>query len=89
MRSNGLDRIDTTPEAQARWAQVMADVVKGTVLTGSKSWYVGANVPGKKTGILAYAGGIAKYIAQCDECAANGYEGFVLSKANSEVPVPG
>ena len=89
MRSNGLDRIETTPEAQARWSQVVADVVKGTVLAGAKSWYVGANVPGKKTGILAYAGGIAKYIALCDECAANGYEGFVLSKTSSEVPVPG
>ena len=87
MRANGLDRIDVEPAAQKHWAQVVNDVIKGTVLVSSKSWYVGANVPGKKVGILAYAGGIANYITECEKCARNGYEGFILSTVSpSDAP---
>jgi cyclohexanone monooxygenase len=93
MRANGLDRIDVDPAAQQHWKQVVNDVIKGTVLVNSKSWYVGANVPGKTVGILAYAGGIANYINECEACADKGYAGFRLSKSGataapraSEVP---
>jgi cyclohexanone monooxygenase len=81
LRANGLDRIDVVPDAQSKWAQTVKDAIKGTVMVKSKSWYVGANVPGKTQGILAYAGGIANYIAACDEVAENGYKGFNLSRS--------
>ena len=81
MRANKLDRIDIDPAAQKSWAQTVKDVVKGTILATSKSWYVGANVPGKTQGILAYAGGIARYIKHCDECADKGYAGLRLSQS--------
>ncbi len=81
MRQHGLARVEVEPEAQARWSQIVKDVVKGTVLAGSKSWYVGANVPGKTQGILAYAGGLANYTRICNECADNGYDGFRFTPA--------
>ena len=81
MRRNNLARVEVDPAAQSRWAQVVRDVVKGTVLEGSKSWYVGANVPGKTQGILAYAGGLANYTRLCNECSENGYEGFIFTPA--------
>lgn len=79
MRDNGYERVDVDPEAQRKWSEKVRDAIKGTVLTSSKSWYVGANVPGKKQEILAYAGGIQSYIAASDACAARKYEGFVFS----------
>lgn len=85
MRDNGLDRIAVDPKAQQRWAQTVKDVIKGTVMAKAKSWYVGANVPGKTQGILAYAGGLAKYIGLCEDCASTGYAGFELSSSNGSV----
>lgn len=79
MNRHRYTRVDVGPEAQAAWWQKVQDAIKGTVLTAANSWYVGANVPGKKREILAYAGGIPNYIAACDAVAANGYEGFHFS----------
>jgi hypothetical protein len=65
--------------AQAAWTKELARVIEGTVMTTSESWYVGANVPGKPRRILAYAGGIASYIARLGEEADSDYDGFRLS----------
>ena len=45
------------------------------------SWYVGANVPGKKRVYMPYSGGLPVYRQKCDEIAAAGYTGFVLGAA--------
>jgi cyclohexanone monooxygenase len=36
-------------------------------------------VPGKKRVFMGYVGGIPQYRRRCDEIAAAGYAGFVLS----------
>ena len=43
------------------------------------SWYLGVNIPGKPRVFMPYIGGFPKYIQKCNEVAAGGYEGFVLS----------
>lgn len=83
MRANGYSRVEVDREAQTKWGQTVRDVIKGTVLEGAKSWYVGANVPGKAQGILAYAGGLGNYIKACNEVAADGYRGFHFAKAET------
>lgn len=80
MRNEGLTRIEVEPDAQKQWAQTVKDAIKGTMLEQAKSWYVGANVPGKTSGILAYAGGIVKYNEACRKSAENNYAGFRLSR---------
>ena len=42
------------------------------------SWYLGANVPGKPRVFMPLVG-FPPYVEKCDEVAAKGYEGFVLS----------
>lgn len=79
MRRNGFTRFDVEVDAQERWSEVVRDAIRGTVMEKAKSWYVGANVPGKSRGILAYAGGIDKYIQVCEEVAENGYSGLSFS----------
>src|SRR5205807_1628316 len=44
----------------------------------AKSWYMGANVPGKPRIFMPYIGGVGVYRQKCDEAAAKGYEGFAL-----------
>jgi cyclohexanone monooxygenase len=43
------------------------------------SWYVGANIPGKKRVFMPYFGGFDRYAALCEEITADGYRGFKLS----------
>jgi len=81
MKTNGYERVEASAEAQQEWTQKVQDCIKGTILEKSKSWYVGDNVPGKAHSILAYAGGLDKYISKLDKVAANGYEGFNFSQA--------
>ena len=54
------------------------ELAAGTILTAADSWFVGANIPGKKRAVLLYANSAREYRKKCHEVAANGYEGFVL-----------
>ena len=79
MREHGLTRIATTVEAENAWAEHVEEGVRGTLLHLGNSWLFGANTPGKKRVFQMYAGGAPAFGAKCDEVAAKGYEGFVLS----------
>ena len=79
MREHGLTRITTTVEAENAWAEHVEEGVRGTLLHLGNSWFFGANTPGKKRVFQMYAGGAPAFRAKCDEVAAKGYEGFVLS----------
>jgi len=72
-------RISTTRESEDKWSEHVDETVNQTLLPQTPTWFFGANVPGKKRTFLMYAGGHPLYRQKCDEVAANGYEGFVLS----------
>lgn len=40
---------------------------------------MGDNIPGKRRECLIYLGGVPHYYKVLEECATNGYEGFVLA----------
>jgi cyclohexanone monooxygenase len=44
---------------------------------------MGANIPGKPRVFMPYIGGVGRYREHCDEIAAKGYEGFVITSAQS------
>ena len=80
MRERGLAGIEPTEEAMEGWVAQVNEAAEATLLPQARhSWYLGANVPGKPRVFMPYAGGMARYRAICDEVAARGYEGFVLS----------
>ena len=78
LRDHGRARIEATPEAEAAWTEHVYDTVKHSLLAKADSWFMGANVPGKKRTFLLYAGGTDRYRQHCDEIAAAGYSGFRL-----------
>ncbi|MBX3259581.1 MAG: NAD(P)/FAD-dependent oxidoreductase, partial [Labilithrix sp.] len=78
MRAGGFDRIEPTVEAQDDWVEHVNDVAHMTLYPKAKSWYVGANVPGKPQVFMPYVGGVGAYRAKCTEIAERGYTGFVL-----------
>jgi cyclohexanone monooxygenase len=80
MREKGMNRIEPTVEAERDWVSHVNAVADSTLYPLANSWYVGANIPGKPRVFMPYVGGFAGYKKRCDAVAANGYEGFSMSR---------
>ena len=76
IRAHDHSRIAPTPEAEEAWVAHVNQVGSQTLLSGTKSWFVGDNIPGKAHAILLYANTAPAYRAKVAEVAAQGYEGF-------------
>jgi cation diffusion facilitator CzcD-associated flavoprotein CzcO len=74
-RDTGHYRVEVTEEAASGWSDHMKMMEEMTVLSEAESWYMGANIPGKKRELLFHPG-VRIYIDACDECAAEEYRGF-------------
>jgi cyclohexanone monooxygenase len=83
MREHGFTRIAADPETQEDWVAHVRAVADKTLFPRAASWYMGANIPGKPRVFMPYIG--SGYRRTCNEVAAEGYRGFALSKAESEV----
>lgn len=79
MRTRGLDRIEATRDAEDDWVTQVNDVASGTLYPQANSWYMGANIPGKPRIFMPYIGGVGVYRQICNDVAARGYEGFVMT----------
>lgn len=77
LRDNGIKRIEAKPAAAQAWTQHMEEMGARTLMPLADSWYMGANVPGKKRQVLFYMGSKG-YMARCNESAEQGYSGFKL-----------
>jgi cyclohexanone monooxygenase len=75
----GRDRVEARDQAQTAWVQHTREVAEATLMPRADSWYVGANIPGKKRVFMPYFGGFDRYAALCEEITADGYRGFELS----------
>ena len=83
MQQHELERIEATPEAEDGWVEHVNAVAHMTLFPHAKSWYMGANIPGKPRIFMPYVGGVGAYRQKCDEVASEGYSGFALHKQQS------
>ncbi len=79
LRDRDLAGIEATEAAEEAWVEHVRQVAESTLFPQANSWYLGANIPGKKRVFMPYVGGFAPYQQRCDEVVANGYEGFAFS----------
>jgi cyclohexanone monooxygenase len=82
----GAVTIEPTAEAQAAWLEHAAAIAAPTVYPRNKSWYTGANIPGKPRVFMAYIGGVPGYRRICDAIARGGYPGFAIDGEASPPP---
>jgi cyclohexanone monooxygenase len=75
-RATGADYVEATEEAEDRWVAHHNEVAEATLLLGTNSWWVGANIPGKVRTLYPYVGGVGEFRHICQEVAEKGYEGF-------------
>ena len=79
MAENGYTRIDAAPETEDQWVQRCTDVINATLFPKARSWYMGANIPGKPSMGLVDFGGIWNYRKYCTDLLPDGFPGFTLS----------
>jgi cyclohexanone monooxygenase len=79
LRARGLSRIEPSAPAEHAWGAKVAELAGSTLRYTCGSWYLGVNIPDKPRVFMPYIGGFPRYVAKCNEVAALGYEGFVLS----------
>ncbi|GKZ84998.1 hypothetical protein AnigIFM56816_010559 [Aspergillus niger] len=75
MRANRLASVEATPEAADSWSNGADEIANATLFTQADSWYMGANIPGKKRQMLNFCGGIPAYEQACKE-ALETWKGF-------------
>jgi cyclohexanone monooxygenase len=83
LNERGAAVIEATPEAQAAWVQHVQEMGAASIYTKGDSWYVGANIPGKRRIFMLYIG-FPRYAAKCSEMAERGYEGFALEQRKTQ-----
>ena len=78
MESSGKSEIEADMIAEDEWMDHVEDLASETLRYSCNSWYVGANVPGKKRVFMPYTGGYDVYRERCKDIADHGYSGFTL-----------
>jgi cyclohexanone monooxygenase len=81
MRERGLDTMEAAKDAEDKWVAHVNEVAYATLYPQANSWYMGANIPGKPRIFMPYIGGVGPYRKICNDVAAKGYEGFVMTGA--------
>jgi cation diffusion facilitator CzcD-associated flavoprotein CzcO len=76
--AGGHSIVEARRDAAEAWTAHVAEIADRTLFTRASSWYMGANVEGKKRGFMPYIGGFAGYIRHCESVREAGYKGFVF-----------
>jgi hypothetical protein len=77
LQSEGIKSIEGQRSAEEQWKQAIQEANDQTLLPLTDSWYMGANIPGKKREQLNYLGGIEKYERECRTALAT-LDGFTV-----------
>ncbi|MEM7543872.1 MAG: NAD(P)/FAD-dependent oxidoreductase [Pseudomonadota bacterium] len=78
LEDNAIVSMQPKAQAEEEWTKHVHEVIEGTLIPKTDSWFLGANVEGKKRVFLLYAGGSPLFRERCDNEAASGYESFNL-----------
>lgn len=81
LHATDTTRIEATAQAEEQWGALVHGIADMTLFPRADSWYMGANIPGKRREILNWPGGLQLYLSSCHQAAADGYSGFELSAA--------
>lgn len=76
MRKEGAWTLEPTDSAAKAWSAHLQDSSDASLFNVASSWYMGANVPGKKRQLLNYMKGLVEYTKACNEAMEtwNGFE---------------
>ncbi|EXJ71856.1 uncharacterized protein A1O5_04357 [Cladophialophora psammophila CBS 110553] len=76
LRDNGCKSIDVRPEMEVEWKKTVVQFSETGVRHHTRSWWNGANIPGKVHEPLNWGGGIPLYLKIVNEIKETGYKDF-------------
>ena len=79
VRDGQYATIDAEAEAEAAWVEHVNETADLSIYPKCNSWYLGANIKGKKRVFMPYLG-VPPYVEKCREVVAGGYTGFTLTR---------
>jgi cyclohexanone monooxygenase len=82
MTDHEVAALEAQRDEVERWVDYCGKLATGSLALEANSWYLGANIPGKPRVFMPYIGGFAKYAAECDVIAKEGYTGFDQTPAS-------
>jgi cation diffusion facilitator CzcD-associated flavoprotein CzcO len=78
--ARGVGEVEPRRDAATAWTAHVAEVADSTLFPKAQSsWYLGANIDGKKRVFMPYVGGFGVYRENCDDAAQRGYPGLVFT----------
>lgn len=80
----GVTRIEVDAAAASGWADMCETLQAGTLLpqgVATRSWFLGANIPGKRNRTLFFFGGVNAYNAELQTSIDEGFPGFVFGSS--------
>ncbi|KNZ74486.1 Cyclopentanone 1,2-monooxygenase [Termitomyces sp. J132] len=83
LRQHNYTRIEATQEGSEAWVRRVGNIFSKGLFGHAKSWYRGANVPGKRVEPLNFTGGVPLYANIIQESARGGYTDFTLTSATN------
>jgi cation diffusion facilitator CzcD-associated flavoprotein CzcO len=82
VRDHGYDTIEVDPAAEEEWTNMVDAGASKTLFGGEKSYFFGANIPGKPRRYLLNSGGRPKLFAVIKDVRENDYKAFRLSHSS-------
>ena len=76
MQSNRFTCIEPHLEAENTWMEHSTSLASKSLRITCNSWYLGANIPGKKRVFMPYIGGVPAYRKKCEDEVLSVYSGF-------------
>ncbi|WP_422346207.1 flavin-containing monooxygenase [Parasphingorhabdus sp.] len=85
LRDSDIKLFDAETQAEQGWTEMVAQAGAMTLFPEADSWYMGANIPGKKRQLINFPS-VSGYAVVCDDVAQNGYRGFATVKSTNKEP---
>lgn len=82
LEKNGYKAIEPTAKSEEEYMALLTEIAGRSLIPKAKSWYVGANIPGKPNFFPIFAGGFSRYIDMCKQAASSGYAGFAFDPSD-------
>jgi cation diffusion facilitator CzcD-associated flavoprotein CzcO len=80
MQEDGIKYLEAKPEGEKKWHDMIKEINDKSLFPHTRSWYMGANIPGKKVEQLNFPGGFPLYYKETREVLDNDFQGFVVKK---------
>ena len=79
MSKKNVTKLEANEEAEIDWKKRIAFHWNTTLHKNTRSWYQGANIPGKPIEALNWAGGLPQYMKICRGIQSTNYTGFTMN----------